>query len=116
MVVAIRTSSRCLDATPTPRLTSVRVADWEYARRGDPAYDLAIVTRGIKQPFHIDRGLDRLRDADRAHGGHDILDDQVHLYELSLIAGWYRAALSGCGAHPPAHELDRMRSLLRRLR
>jgi aminoglycoside phosphotransferase (APT) family kinase protein len=92
------------------------VIDWEYARRGDPAYDLAIVTRGIKQPFHIDRGLDRLRDAYRAHGGHDILDDQVHLYELSLIAGWYRAALSGRGAHPPAHELDRMRSLLRRLR
>lgn len=92
------------------------VIDWEYAIRGDPAYDLAIVTRGVKQPFQIDRGLGRLLDAYRAHGGHDITADQVHVYELCLIAGWYRAALAGQGAHSPAHELDRMRSLLRRLR
>jgi hypothetical protein len=32
------------------------VIDWEYARTGDPAYDLAIVTRGVKRPFQIDRG------------------------------------------------------------
>jgi thiamine kinase-like enzyme len=27
------------------------VIDWEYAIRGHPAYDLAIVTRGTRRPF-----------------------------------------------------------------
>jgi len=31
------------------------VINWEYATRGDPAYDLAIVTRGVEQPFQIAR-------------------------------------------------------------
>jgi aminoglycoside phosphotransferase (APT) family kinase protein len=92
------------------------VIDWEYARTGDPAYDLAIVTRGVKQPFQIDRGLERLLDAYRDRGGRDIAADHVHVYELCLIAGWYRDAVSGQGTHSPAHEIDRMRSLLRRLR
>jgi aminoglycoside phosphotransferase len=34
--------------------------DWERAQLGDPAYDLAIVTRGARQPFQIAGGLDRL--------------------------------------------------------
>jgi len=92
------------------------VIDWEYARSGDPAYDLAIVTRGVKQPFQIARGLERLLDAYRGHGGRDLTADDVHLYELCLIAGWYRAARSGDRGLSPAHELDQMRSLLRRLR
>jgi len=92
------------------------VIDWEYARTGDPAYDLAIVTRGAKRPFQIDRGLERLLEAYDAHGGRDVAADHVHVYELCLVAGWYRDAVSGQGGHPPAHEIDRMRSLLRRLR
>jgi aminoglycoside phosphotransferase (APT) family kinase protein len=91
------------------------VLDWEYARTGDPAHDLAIVTRGVKQPFQIDRGLERLLDAYRGHGGRDVTADEVHLYELCLLAGQYRAALSG-GRGLAGHELGRMRSLLRRLR
>jgi hypothetical protein len=46
----------------------------------------------------------------------ELCGDHVHVYELCLVAGWYRDAISGQGAHPPAHEIDRMRSLLRRLR
>ena len=92
------------------------VIDWEYARRGDPAYDLAIVTRGVRRPFQIDRGLERLLEAYREHGGRDVAADHVHVYELCLVAGWYREAVSGQWAHPPAAEIDRMRSLLRRLR
>jgi aminoglycoside phosphotransferase (APT) family kinase protein len=92
------------------------VIDWEYAMRGDPAHDLAIVTRGVKQPFQIAGGLERLLEAYRAHGGVAVSADQVHLYELCLIAGWYRAAVAGDGPHSPAHELDRLRSVLRRLR
>lgn len=92
------------------------VIDWEYARTGDSAYDLAIVTRGVRRPFQIERGLERLLDAYRDHGGREITADHVRVYELCLIAGWYREAVSSEGARPPAHELDRMRSLLRRLR
>ncbi len=39
------------------------VIDWEHVKHGDPAYDLAIVTRGVKQPFQIANGLDRLLEA-----------------------------------------------------
>lgn len=91
------------------------VIDWEYAMRGDPAYDLAIVTRGVRQPFQIAGGLDRLLDSYAGYGGMEIAADHVHVYELCLIAGWYRDALAGNSSHSPAHELDRMRSLLRRL-
>ncbi|HEX7843173.1 MAG TPA: phosphotransferase [Kofleriaceae bacterium] len=92
------------------------VLDWEYARSGDPAYDLATVTRGVKRPFQIDRGLERLLDAYRGHGGRDIAADDVHLYELCAIAERYRAARSGESGFPPVHEINCMRSLLRRLR
>lgn len=92
------------------------VIDWEYARTGDPAFDLAIVTRGARRPFQIDRGLEHLLEAYRGHGGRDVTADHVHVYELCLVAGWYREAVSSQGAHPPAQEIDRMRGLLRRLR
>ena len=92
------------------------VLDCGYTRRGEPAFDLAIVTRGARRPFQIDRGLERLLEAYREHGGREVAADHVHVYELCLVAGWYRDAVSGHGGHPPAHEIDRMRSLLRRLR
>lgn len=91
------------------------VIDWEYARTGDPAFDLAIVTRGARRPFQIDRGLERLLEAYREHGGREVAVDHVRVYELCLVAGWYREAVTGQGAHPPAAEIDRMRGLLRRL-
>ena len=34
--------------------------DWEQTELGDPAYDLAIVTRGVKRPFKVSGGLDLL--------------------------------------------------------
>ncbi len=39
---------------------SEAVIDWEYARVGDPAYDLAIVTRGVRRPFQVVGGDERL--------------------------------------------------------
>jgi hypothetical protein len=36
------------------------VIDWERAAGGDPAYDLAIVTRGVRRPFQVDDGLELL--------------------------------------------------------
>lgn len=90
------------------------VIDWEYALRGDPAYDLAIVTRGVRRPFQVDRGLDRLLEAYAAAGGLPLTAADVHFYELCLAAGWYREARSGKGPHPPDQERQRLRGILSR--
>lgn len=92
------------------------VIDWEYARRGDPAYDLAIVTRGAKQPFQMAGGLTRLLEAYERHGGRGVAPEHVRIHELCLIGHAYREALAGRGVQPPSFELQRMGSLLRRLR
>ena len=91
------------------------VIDWEYALRGDPAYDLAIVTRGAKQPFQIAGGLAKLLEAYEAHGGRGVLPEHVRIYELCMTAFAYREALAGRSSQSPEHELARMRGLVRRL-
>jgi aminoglycoside phosphotransferase (APT) family kinase protein len=68
------------------------LVDWAAATRGDPAYDLAIVTRGVKQPFQIADGLARLLRAYKESGGIPIRATEVYLHELCLAAGWYRDA------------------------
>ena len=95
---------------------SPTVIDWEYARCGDPAYEFAIVTRGVKRPFQTADGLVRLLDAYQRHGGPEVKAEHVHLHELAMIAGWYRTAMNERGPFAAAQELDRMRGLLRRLR
>jgi aminoglycoside phosphotransferase (APT) family kinase protein len=92
------------------------VGHWEYARRGDPAYDLAIVTRGDPRVFQIDRGLERLLDAYHQSSRVAVTAGQVHAHELCLMAESYRAALAGDQPRASVHELDRIRGLLRRLR
>lgn len=93
---------------------ALAVIDWEYAELGDPAADLAIVTRGQRQPFQTAGGLDLLLDAYRAHGGRaDVSRAHVRLFELCLLAGWYRASLAGDGVQP-ADALARLRAHVRR--
>lgn len=82
---------------------------------GDPAYDLAIVTRGVRLPFQIDKSMDRLLDEHARAGGADVTRAHVHLYEPALVAGWYRDSLNGVGPHAPPQERQRLRALLRRL-
>jgi len=67
----------------------VGVLDWSEARLGDPAYDLAIVTRGARRPFQSARGLQNLLEAYNDQAGEPVSARQVHLHELSLVAGWY---------------------------
>jgi hypothetical protein len=84
--------------------------------RGDPAYDLAIVTRGNRQPFQTSGGMDRLLDAYRRHGGDPaVTNDHVRLHELCLLATWVRDAARGRSAHPLDSELGRLRGFVRRL-
>jgi hypothetical protein len=51
--------------SPGSRVTRIG----RHPRRSGPAYDLAIVTRGVRQPFQIGGGLGRLLDAYAAAGG-----------------------------------------------
>jgi aminoglycoside phosphotransferase (APT) family kinase protein len=90
------------------------VIDWEYAHRGDPAHDLAIVTRGAKQPFQVNDGLGKLLEVYRRNGGAAVTRAHVHIHELCLAANWYREALAGRGIHPPEQELMRLSAVLRR--
>lgn len=88
------------------------VIDWEYAALGDPAYDLASVTRGVRRPFQIDHGLERLIEAYAAAGGANVSIAQVRVHELCLAANWYREALAR-RAEPPDEALARFRAVLR---
>jgi aminoglycoside phosphotransferase (APT) family kinase protein len=90
------------------------VIDWEFCRMGDPAFDLAIVTRGVRRPFQLARGLDLLLEAYAAAGGDPIKRSEVHFYELCLAARWYREALRGRGSEPPEQALAKLRGILRR--
>jgi aminoglycoside phosphotransferase (APT) family kinase protein len=89
------------------------VIDWEYSRRGDPAYDLAIVTRGVRRPFQMAGGMQRLLDAYARHGGQTIHVDHVRVYELGLAVKWYRDSLRSPRGKPPDQALALLRSLLR---
>jgi aminoglycoside phosphotransferase (APT) family kinase protein len=90
------------------------VLDWEYAGLGDPAYDLAIVTRGKPKPFDLGNGFARLMEAYAAHGGKRILATDVRVYELCLIASWYRETAAEKGEASATHLLGQLRNVLRR--
>ena len=64
----------------------------------------------------LERGLQHLLDAYRAHGGADVTPDQIRLYELHLLASWYHDAVAERGYESAAAERDRLRGLLQRLR
>ena len=63
--------------------TPPTVIDWEYARHGDPAYEFAIVTRGVQRPFEIADGLARLVEAYQRHGGQEVRAEHVHTFMSS---------------------------------
>jgi aminoglycoside phosphotransferase (APT) family kinase protein len=83
------------------------VIDWGLARLGDPASDLAIVTRGVRRPFQTERGLERLLEAYERRSGESISASRVHLYELVLCAGFYRADAKEYGVDSPAADQAR---------
>ena len=92
------------------------VIDWEHTACGDPAYDLAIVTRCARQPFQIPGDAQRLLEAYHGSGGSPTVSlDHVRIHELALAAGWYRAGLADpdCGAHRMTESLHALRRVLR---
>ena len=88
--------------------------DWERAQLGDPAYDLSIVTRGVRRPFQIDGGLDHLLGAYAARSS-EIKKEHVHLYELCMIARWYVESHGKERGHPPEHYLSQLLGAFRRV-
>jgi aminoglycoside phosphotransferase (APT) family kinase protein len=92
------------------------VIDWELTACGDPAYDLAIVTRCARRPFQIPDGARRLLEAYHDSGGSPSVSlDHVRIHELALAAGWYRAGLADPegGAHRMTEALHALRRVLR---
>ncbi len=93
----------------------VGLIDWECTRLGDPAYDLAIVTRGVRRPLKTPGGTRRLIDAYCEASGNDVALSAVRIYELCLFVSWYRAALeAGRGSRPAAEQLRLLAGLFRR--
>lgn len=99
-----------LAAGETPALI-----DWEHCVLGDPAYDLAIVTRGARRPFQTDRGLDRLLQAYGKAGGALITARDVHFYEVCIAAGWVCDAMASNDQALTTHAALPLQSLLRRI-
>lgn len=104
------------EGSPETEEEKLGVLDWEAALLGDPAYDLAIVTRGVRRPFQTSGGLEELLEAYARRGGRPIERAEVHLHELALAAGFYRQAVEGYGEGSPHAENVRRRigSVLRR--
>lgn len=92
------------------------VIDWGMAGLGDPAYDLAIVTRGARRPFQVEHGLERLLEAYERRSGRRLTPSRVHLHELVLCAGFYEQEVEARGAGSAAAEQARakLRSVLDR--
>ncbi len=63
------------------------VIDWEYAKTGDPASDLAIVSRGDRKLFGQEGGVGILLDAYDQHADSPVLRERHLLHELALMAG-----------------------------
>jgi len=95
------------------------VIDWEFAEIGDPAYDLAIVTRGDRKFMGINNGLRHLVNCYRESGGLELSLADVRIHELLLFLNWLRNSDQGHRrgrpeGHGPEHYAQRVESLLRR--
>lgn len=97
----------------------VGVVDWEFAEIGDPAYDLAIVTRGNSQLFGCPNGLNKLLEQYLESGGMAITKADVINHELLMILNWLWQAIrreqaGELGGHGPEQYRNKLHAVLRR--
>jgi aminoglycoside phosphotransferase (APT) family kinase protein len=97
----------------------VALIDWEFAGIGDPAGDLAIVTRGDRKLMGIENSLDLLVENYRLAGGIELSAADVRIHEMLLFLNWLwdsaEAEKKGRRrGHGPDHYEERLKSLLRR--
>ena len=99
---------------PTDDDGRLGLIDWEYVAIGDPAYDLAIVTRGAKRPFQQAGGLLRLLGAYNQLAVTTLVPADVHFFELELLIGDYQhCRVAGSS---PEHLGQRRRAIANLLR
>lgn len=92
------------------------VLDWEHAVRGDPALDLAVVTRGVRHPFQTPGGMQKLLDAYAERADGEVREEHVRFHEMVMHLNWYGAALAGTpDVEPAASVLARLRNLVARV-
>jgi hypothetical protein len=83
------------------------VVDWQSAGPGDPAEELAVLTRGAGKPFRVAGGLSTILRAYLDAGGVAVTADEVVFYELCALA----RAVTGSGFE---HHVATLRAVLRR--
>lgn len=94
----------------------IAVVDWECAQIGDAAYDLAIVTRGVRRPLGVANGLHRLVFFYNEAAEQQISPSAVVAHELLLHLRWLAESQTEnrSGGHGPEHYADLLGSILRR--
>jgi thiamine kinase-like enzyme len=97
----------------------VGVVDWEMAKIGDPAYDLAIVSRGNRKVLGMKEGIKVLVEEYVNLGGTPISSTDVHVHELLLVLNlleeaWREHQEPQASGHGPDFYEDKLRSLFRR--
>lgn len=99
-----------------PKKGLTGVIDWTEAFFGDPAFDIAIVTRGVKKPFQKGGGLRLLLETYNELAPDFVSTAEVQIHEICLAAAWYVDAWE---TEPEAayteEQLRFMRALLRRV-
>jgi aminoglycoside phosphotransferase (APT) family kinase protein len=97
----------------------ISVIDWECARVGDPAYDLAIVTRGARQPLKEKGGRERFLERYNEISGAALPMRAVQIHELILQLLWLGEAAESeakgkLEGHGPLQHAQTMTAMLRR--
>jgi aminoglycoside phosphotransferase (APT) family kinase protein len=97
----------------------VAVVDWEMAQIGDPAYDLAIVSRGNQKILGEKDGLQVLLDKYAKFSGRKISLADVRVHELLLILHWLEESWREHqkpkpSGHGPEYYEAKLQSLFRR--
>jgi len=97
----------------------VGIVDWEMAHVGDPAYDLAIVSRGNRRVLGAKEGVKVLVEEYLNFGGRPISLTDVRVHELLLVLHWLEEAWREhqkpqAGGHGPDYYENQLRSLFRR--
>lgn len=97
----------------------ISVIDWQEAMVGDPAYDLAVVTRGARQPLGIAHGLQRLVELYNETADQKLTVEAVAVHELLFNLNWLQDAVK-CetqghfGGHAPEHYAAQLGAVFRR--
>ena len=97
----------------------VGIVDWEMACIGDPAYDLAIVSRGNRNVHGVKEGVEILVEEYLTLGGRPIGLTDVRVHELLLILRWLEESWRehqkpDASGHGPDFYENQLRSLYRR--